>query len=280
MRTVTVGKIKIGANEPLVLIAGPCVIESESLVLQTAEAVKKLAEKVGMPFIFKSSYLKDNRSSARSYQGPGLEEGLRILQKVKDEIGVPVLSDLHDCHDAETVAQVLDVIQIPAYLSMQTSLTLAVARTGRVVNIKKGQFLHPLDMQHVIEKIEGEGNYEILLTERGTVFGYHNLIVDLRSLSLMRQLGYPVVIDPTHSVRVYGISSSDPKGGNPEFVPALSRAALAAGCEAIFVETHPDCQNALCDAASMWPLNKLENLLIHVKKIDQIRKQLELEYPV
>lgn len=280
MKTVPIGDIKIGPGQPLALIAGPCVIENEKVVLQTAEAVKKLAGRLGMPFIFKSSYLKDNRSSAKTYQGPGVEEGLRILQKVKEQVGVPVLSDIHDAHDAEAVAQVLDVIQIPAYLSMQTSLTLAVARTGKVVNVKKGQFLHPADIKHVIGKIEGEGNHRIILTERGACFGYHNLVVDMRSLQVMRNLGYPVVIDPTHSIRVYGISSSDPKGGNPDFVPALARAAVASGCEAIFIETHPNCKEALCDAASMWPLEQLERLLIHVLKIDQVRKQLESDYPI
>ena len=279
MRTVKVDEIQIGPKQPLALIAGPCVIESEEIVLNTAEAVKMLAEKHGFPFIFKSSYLKDNRSSATSYQGPGLEKGLTILRKVKDEVGVPVLSDVHDQHDADAAAEVLDVIQIPAYLSMQTSLTLAVARTGKPVNVKKGQFLDPGDMKNVIGKIEGEGNTNILLTERGAFFGYHNLVVDIRSLSIMRSLGYPVVIDPTHAIRVYGMPSSDPSGGNPEFVPALSRAAVAAGCEAIFIETHPNCSKALCDAASMWPLERLENLLVQVKRIHELRMELEVKWP-
>jgi 2-dehydro-3-deoxyphosphooctonate aldolase (KDO 8-P synthase) len=195
-------------------------------------------------------------------------------------VGVPVLSDIHTPEEASTAAQVLDVLQIPAYLSMQTSLTLAAARTGKAINVKKGQFLDPHDMKNVIGKIEGEGNENILLTERGTFFGYHNLVVDFRSLPIMRELGYPVMIDPTHSIRVYGISSSDPAGGNPEFVPALSRAALAAGCEAIFIETHPNCSEALCDAASMWPLDKLENLLIQVKRMDELRRELLERYPV
>ena len=279
MRTVKVGDIEIGPNQPLVLIAGPCVIESEDIVLQTAEFVKTVSEKHGLPFIFKSSYLKDNRSSATSYQGPGLQNGLEILQKVKDQIDVPVLSDIHDQHDAVIAAEVLDVIQIPAYLSMQTGLTLAVARTGKPINVKKGQFLDPSDMKNVIGKIEGEGNTNILLTERGACFGYHNLVVDMRSLSTMRSLGYPVVIDPTHAIRVYGVSSSDPSGGKPEFVPALSRAAVAAGCEAIFIETHPNCSEALCDAASMWPMDRLENLLVQVKRIHELRVELEARWP-
>ncbi|MDZ7345558.1 MAG: 3-deoxy-8-phosphooctulonate synthase [candidate division KSB1 bacterium] len=280
MKTVQVGDIKIGPGQPITLIAGPCVIESEELVLRTAEAVKKLAERYGIPYILKSSFLKDNRSSSTSYQGPGLEEGLRILQKAKQELGIPVLSDIHNEHQAKAAAEVLDVLQIPAYLSMQTSLTVAAARTGRVINVKKGQFLDPHDMKNVIQKIEHEGNERILLTERGTFFGYHNLVVDFRSLPIMRGLGYPVVIDPTHAIRVYGISSSDPRGGNPEFVPALARAAVAAGCEAVFIETHPNCSEALCDAASMWPLQKLEKLLIQIKRIDELRKTLEVEAPL
>jgi len=272
MHEVTVGNIKIGNDKPLVLIAGPCVIESETLVMQTAEAVKKIADRLGFPLIFKSSYLKDNRSSANSFQGPGLEKGLGILQKVKDTFGLPVLSDIHDLHDAEACAKVLDVIQIPAYLSMQTGLALAVAKTGRAVNVKKGQFLHPSDMQHVIGKIEGEGNRNILLTDRGTFFGYHNLVLDMRNLKTMRDLGYPVVLDPTHAIRKYGVSSSDKRGGAKEFIFALSRAGTAAGIDAIFIETHPDCDHALCDAASMLPLQRLEELLRQVKAIDELVK--------
>jgi len=279
MKTIRVADIKIGPNEPLALIAGPCVIESEEIVLQTAEQVKHIADRLGMPYILKSSYTKDNRSSANSYQGPGLEAGLKVLEKAKRELGVPVLSDVHNEHEATAAGEVLDVLQIPAYLSMQTSLTLAAAKTGRAINVKKGQFLDPRDMKNVIGKIEEEGNTNIILTERGTFFGYHNLVVDMRSLPIMRSLGYPVMIDPTHSIRVYGVPSSEPSGGNPQFVPALSRAAIAAGCEAIFIETHPDCGKALCDAASMWPLDRLENLLIQVKRVDELRRELEAKWP-
>lgn len=275
MRTVTVGDIQIGNGNPLVLIAGPCVIESESIVLETAEAVRDIARELDIPFIFKSSYLKDNRSSAKSFQGVGLESGMRILQQVKDKIGVPVLSDIHDQHDAETAAEVLDVIQVPAYLSMQTGLTLAAARTGKPVNVKKGQFLDPNDVKHIVGKIEGEGNQNILLTDRGTSFGYHNLVVDMRAFQIMRGFGYPVVFDPTHAIRVYGISSSDPRGGTPRYVPSLSRAAVAAGIDAIFIETHPDCRNALCDAASMWPLDLLKPLLIQLKQVEEVIRSLE-----
>ncbi len=273
MRVVNVNDIKIGPDQPIALIGGPCVIESEDVVMHTAESVKKLTDSLNMPFIFKSSFLKDNRSSAHSYQGPGLDRGLKILQKVKREFGIPVLSDIHNEAQAAPAAEVVDVIQIPAYLSMQTTLTLAAARTGKAINVKKGQFLDPNDMKNVIGKIESENNYNILLTERGSFFGYHNLVIDMRSLPIMRGLGYPVVIDPTHAIRVYGVSSSDPKGGNPEFVPALTRAAVAAGCEAVFIETHPNCSKALCDAASMWPLQKLEKLLVQIKKFDELRKQ-------
>lgn len=275
MRTVRVGPVPIGGTHPLALIAGPCVIESESLVLKTAEQVRKIADALSMPLIFKSSYLKDNRSSSSTYQGPGLEEGLRILQKVKDSLDVPVLSDVHHPHDMEAAAQVLDVIQIPAYLSMQTSMCVAAARTGKTVNVKKGQFLDPQDVKNIVGKIESEGNHSILLTERGSCFGYHNLVVDMRSFSIMRSAGYPVVFDPTHAIRVYGISSSDPKGGAPQFVPALSRAAVAAGIDAIFVETHPDCRNALCDAASMWPLEHLEALLVQLKAVHETVGSME-----
>jgi 2-dehydro-3-deoxyphosphooctonate aldolase (KDO 8-P synthase) len=272
MKNVKVGNIEIGEGKPLVLIGGPCVIESESVVLKTAEEVKTIADKLEMPFIFKSSYLKDNRSSAKSYQGIGLDEGLKILQKVKDTFGVPVISDIHDQHDAEACAQVLDIIQIPAFLSMQTSLLVAVAKTGAAVNVKKGQFLAASDMQTAIEKITGEGNDRIMLTDRGTFFGYHNLVLDMRNLKIMRDLGYPVILDPTHSIRKYGVSSSDKRGGAKEFIFPLTRAGVAAGIDGLFIETHPDCDSALCDAASMLPLQKLEDLLRQSKAIDEMVK--------
>jgi 2-dehydro-3-deoxyphosphooctonate aldolase (KDO 8-P synthase) len=275
MNVVRIGGISVGGGNPLALIAGPCVIESEDLVLRTAEAVKTVADRLSMPLIFKSSYTKDNRSSAKSWQGPGLEKGLAILRKVKERFGIPVLSDVHDRHDMEAAAEVLDVIQIPAYLCMQTEMTLAAARTGRVINVKKGQFLDPGDMKHIIRKIEEEGNRGILLTERGACFGYHNLVVDMRSLQIMRGLGYPVVIDPTHAIRIYGVSSADPKGGAPQFVPGLTRAAVASGVDAVFIETHPNCGEALCDAASMWPLAHLEKLLVQIKRIDETVRGLE-----
>ena len=272
MKIIDVNGIKIGGGNPLVLIAGPCVIEEESLVLDTAGQIQEIADRVGIPWIFKSSYLKDNRSSVDYYQGPGLEKGLNILRKVKERIGVPVLSDIHDHGQAEPASEVLDVIQIPAYLSMQTSITLAAAKTGKVINVKKGQFLHPQDVEKIVKKIESTGNRRIILTERWSVFGYHNLVVDMRSFPIMRDFGYPVMFDVTHSIRIYGVPSSSAAGGEPWFVPFLARAGVAAGVDALFIETHPDCKNALCDASSMWPLQKLEALLNQVKQIDEMVK--------
>ena len=269
-KVVNISGIPVGGGNPFVLIAGPCVIEGEDIALHAAEWIKQIVDRLGIPWIYKSSFLKDNRSSVEYYQGPGLEEGLRILQKVKETFDVPVLSDVHESWQAAPAAEVLDVIQIPAYLSMQTSLAVAVAKTGKPVNVKKGQFLDPRDMSKVIGKINSQGNDQILLTERGSFFGYRNLVVDMRSLPIMRKLGYPVVMDATHSVRNYGVPSADPRGGSPEFVPYLARAAVAAGVDAVFIETHPNCAEALCDASSMWPLQKLEELLKQLKEIDAL----------
>jgi 2-dehydro-3-deoxyphosphooctonate aldolase (KDO 8-P synthase) len=269
-RVVEIGSIKVGDGNPLALVCGPCVIEDEKTMWTAAEGIAKIAGKLRLPLIFKSSYLKDNRSTEKSYQGPGLKEGLAMLRRIKEQVGIPVLSDIHDLHDAEACAEVLDVIQIPAYLCMQTTLTLAVAKTGRVVNVKKGQFLDPADMKSVIKKIENTGNHKIILTERGACFGYHNLVVDMRALVVMRELGYPVMFDPTHSIRVYGLPSSDPRGGTPQFVPALTRAGVAAGIDVLFIESHPDPSKALCDAASQWPLPKLEELLTQAVEVDRV----------
>jgi len=279
MKTIEFNTFSIGPAKPLVLIAGPCVIENEEIVMRTAGSVKEIADRLGMPYILKSSYTKDNRSSSSNFQGPGLDQGLKILSKAKERFGIPVLSDVHNPSEVAAAAEVLDIIQIPAYLCMQTSLVRAAAQTGRTINVKKGQFLAPGDMANVIGKIEAEGNHRILLTERGTFFGYHNLVVDMRSLVILQGLGYPVVIDPTHAIRVYGLPSSDPRGGNPEYVPALARAAVAAGCQAVFIETHPNCAEALCDAASMWPLQRLENLLVQLVEIHERRLQLESKWP-
>ena len=259
--SLRIADVAVGEASPLALIAGPCVIESERLSLEVAEAVSDMARRLGVGFIFKSSYTKDNRSSVGYFQGPGQEEGLRILEKVRAETGVPILSDVHSEAEVSAAADVLDVLQIPAYLSQQTSLALAVGHAGKPVNVKKGQFVAPEDMGAAVSKIESTGNRKILLTERGSCFGYRTLVVDFRSLSIMRKFGYPVVFDVTHSVRVYGRPSKDPAGGTPEFIPLLARAGVAAGADAVFIETHPAPEKGLCDASSMWPLEKLESLL-------------------
>jgi 2-dehydro-3-deoxyphosphooctonate aldolase (KDO 8-P synthase) len=272
-KQLNIGKVKIGGGAPLALIAGPCVMEDESVVLSTAESVKTIADKLKIGLVFKSSYKKDNRSSAKSYQGPGLEAGLKLLEKVKKQFDVPVLSDVHYPDEVKPAAEVLDIIQIPAYLCMQTGLTLEVARTGRVVNVKKGQFLAPEDVGHIVKKIEETGNTNILLTERGSCFGYHNLVVDYKSLPIMRSLGYPVVFDVTHTIRKYGKPSADPAGGSPEFIEPLARAGVACGCDAIFIETHPRPCEAKCDAASMLELSKLERLLESLMELDKVTRK-------
>ncbi len=269
MKEILVGDAAIGGGRRLALIAGPCVIESEAVVMETAERLIAVAGRLGMPLVFKSSYAKANRSSVDYYAGPGLQEGLRVLQKVRD-LGVPVLSDVHSLQEADAAAEVLDILQLPAHLSMQTELTLALARTGKTVNVKKGQFLAPGDMASVVSKIESTGNRQILLTDRGVSFGYHDLVADMRSLPIMRRIGYPVVFDATHVVRLYGRPSSEPSGGTPEFIEPLARAAVATGCDAVFIETHPRVSEALCDAASMLPLDRLEPLLERLQAIDEV----------
>ena len=259
-RTVRVGDIEIGSAHPLVLIAGPCALESESLALEVAREAKAVADRLGLPFVFKSSYLKDNRLSHGSYAGPGLEVGLPMLARVRREVGVPVLSDVHAVEEVGPAAEILDVLQIPAFLCRQTRLVVAAARTGKPLNIKKGQFMAPEDMARVAGKAEAGGNDRILLTERGVAFGYRNLVVDMSAIGVMRSAGYPVIFDATHSVQRPG-SVGGMTGGRPEFVPLLSRAACAAGCDALFLETHPDPASALSDAGSMIPLEKLESIV-------------------
>ncbi len=276
MKVVTVGDIPIGGRNPLVLIAGPCVIESEEVTFATARGVRDIAHELEIPFIFKSSYKKDNRSSPHAYPGPGLEEGLRILERIKTEFSIPVLSDIHCKTEVARAASVLDALQIPAYLSCQTGLALEVGQTGKPVNVKKGQFTAPQDMVNVIKKLEYTGNHSILLTERGTCFGYRELVVDMRALPTMRSLGYPVVFDVTHTIRLYGRPSADPAGGQPQFIPHLARAGVACGCDAIFIETHPDCAQAKCDAASMLPLGELRDLLIALIEIDRLVRKKHL----
>jgi 2-dehydro-3-deoxyphosphooctonate aldolase (KDO 8-P synthase) len=273
MNEVRVGEIRIGKGSPLVLIAGPCVIESEANVLEVATEMKKVCSQLKISYIFKASYEKDNRGSEKSYRGPGLEEGLKILSKVKEKVGVPILSDIHRVEDVDSAKEVLDVLQIPAFLCQQTSLLLKVGEAGKVVNIKKGQFIAPESMAGAVKKIYSTGNRQVLLTERGTCFGYNKLISDFCSIPIMQKIGCPVIFDATHVIRNYGIPSEDPRGGSPQYVPYLSRAAVAAGCNGLFLETHPRPSQALCDASSMIPLNEIENLLRQTKAIhDMVRE--------
>jgi 2-dehydro-3-deoxyphosphooctonate aldolase (KDO 8-P synthase) len=269
---VKIGDFNIGGGSLLALIAGPCVIESEKIVFQTCNKIKEITSRHGIPFVFKSSYSKANRLRIDSYSGPGLKQGLMILEKVKREFGVPVLTDIHNPDEALPVSQVADVLQIPAFLCRQTALVLAAAKTGKPLNIKKGQFMAPEDMLLIAQKAESQGNKSILLTERGSFFGYHNLVVDLRSLQIMSNLGYPVVFDATHSLQLPG-SQGGYSGGRPEFILPMARAAVACGCDALFLETHPDTKSALCDKDSMLPLEKLEELLVQVKAIDGIIRE-------
>ena len=269
MRTVKINNIEIGKGSRLALIAGPCVIESEDIVFTTCGKIKEITSRHKIPFIFKSSYCKANRLKIDSYSGPGLEEGLKILEKTKKEFDVPILTDIHNPNEALPVSEVADVLQIPAFLCRQTDLVLSAARTGKPLNIKKGQFMAPDDMLPIAQKAESVGNKNILLTERGSFFGYHNLVVDMRSLQIMRNLGYPVIFDGTHSLQLPG-SQGGYSGGLPQFIFPMARAAVACGCDALFLETHPDLKNALCDKDSMLPLDRLEELLIQVKAIDQI----------
>ncbi|MFQ6002358.1 MAG: 3-deoxy-8-phosphooctulonate synthase [Candidatus Zixiibacteriota bacterium] len=270
--SVKIDNIKIGKGNPLALISGPCVIESEKIVLQTCEKIKEITAKLEVPFIFKSSYSKANRLNIESYSGPGMSKGLQILEKIKREFEVPILTDIHDPNQAEPASEVADVLQIPAFLCRQTDLVLAAARTGKAINIKKGQFMAPEDMGSIAKKAESVGNKNILLTERGTFFGYRNLVTDLRSLVIMRNLGYPVVFDATHSLQLPG-SGGGFSGGQPQFILPVARAAVACGCDALFVETHPDVKNARCDRDSMLPLEKLEELLVQVIDIDKLVKE-------
>ncbi|MGQ0722825.1 MAG: 3-deoxy-8-phosphooctulonate synthase [Candidatus Eiseniibacteriota bacterium] len=265
--TLEVRGIRIGGDAPLAAILGPCVIESRELCLRVGEELARISRRTGVPVVFKSSFLKDNRSSELSFQGPGLQEGLRVLEEVRAATGLPVLSDVHDLSDVGPAGEVLDVIQIPAYLCQQTRLTVAAARTGAVINVKKGQFVAPEDMAAAIGKIRRAGNERILLTERGSCFGYRHLVVDMRSIPKMQQLGVPVVIDATHAVRIYGVRSDDPAGGEPEHIETLARAGVAAGADAAFLETHPEPSRGLCDAMSMVPLDRVEGILLRLRAI-------------
>ena len=271
MKEITVGKVKVGAGNPFVLIAGPCVIESEASALRHAKALKALTLRLGIPFIYKSSFDKANRTSVDSFRGPGLKKGLVVLKKVKETLGLPILTDVHCRADIKEASKIVDVIQIPAFLSRQTDLIVAAAESGKVVNIKKGQFLAPWDMNNVVKKIESTGNKNIILTERGVSFGYNNLVSDFRSILIMKEFGYPVIYDATHSVQMPG-GLGNKSGGERRFIPYLSLAAIACGADGIFIEVHEDPDNALSDGPNMVKLKDLEEILIKLKKVEKAVK--------
>jgi 2-dehydro-3-deoxyphosphooctonate aldolase (KDO 8-P synthase) len=260
----------IGGNNPFVLIAGPCVVENEYLVINTSLEIKKITSELKIPFVFKSSYKKANRTSLRSFSSIGDEEAIKILAKVRREVDVPVLTDVHLPSEIINLNDAVDVIQIPAFLSRQTELLIAAGNSDKIVNIKKGQFLAPEDMKFAAGKVESTGNNKIMLTERGTTFGYHNLVVDMRSLVIMKELGYPVIMDATHSVQLP--ASGDQTGGQPKFIKPLAKAAAAVGIDGLFLEVHPEPEKALSDSASQFPLSQLKSLLIEIKRIDELIK--------
>jgi len=265
-RSVSVGSVTVGAGHPLALIAGPCVIEGEDHLLGVAERLQEICGRVGIPVILKSSYDKANRTSLASFRGPGIKRGLEFLRRVREKTGLPVLTDVHDVSQVTLAAEVVDALQIPAFLCRQTDLLLAAGQSGLAVNVKKGQFLSPGEVPRVVEKVVSTGNHRLLITERGTSFGYNNLVVDMRALPMMRAIGYPVVFDATHSLQLPG-GTGVASGGLREYVPHLARAAVAAGCDAIFMEVHPDPDRAPSDGATMWPLGELEVLLQSLLRI-------------
>jgi len=262
---------EVGPDRPIFLIAGTCVVETEQMTIDTAGALKEITDDLGIPFIYKSSFDKANRSSRDGFRGPGMEEGLRILSEVKSQLGVPVLTDVHEDTPMDEVASVVDVLQTPAFLARQTNYILKVASQGKPVNIKKGQFLSPWEMQNVVDKARSTGNEDIMVCERGFTFGYNNLVSDMRSLAIMRGTGSPVVFDATHSVQLPGGKGTS-SGGQREFIPVLARAATAAGVSGLFMETHPDPEKALSDGPNAWPLDKMRALLETLKEIDSVVK--------
>ena len=276
-RVVEIGDVRVGGGSPLALIGGPCAIEGAEVTLRTGRAINDICRRLGIGYVFKASFDKANRSSTAGFRGPGLDEGLRILAAVKEELGVPVLTDIHESHQAQPVAAVADVLQIPAFLCRQTDLLVAAAATGRVVNVKKGQFMSPGEMANVIEKLEQAAARGILVTDRGTSFGYNNLVVDFRGLPQMASYGYPVVFDATHSVQMPGALGTR-SGGQRQFVPVLARAAVAVGVDALFMEIHEDPDNALSDGPNMVPLNRLEQLLEELLRIEQARSDSPVEF--
>ncbi len=271
VKIVKIGHIEIGGNRPLVLIAGPCVIESEDQVRKTIEGLKEITGEINIPFIFKSSYDKANRTSIKSYRGLGLDKGLEILEKVKREFDIPLLVDVHQIEEVKLVSKVADILQVPAFLCRQTDLIISIAKTGKPINVKKGQFLAPWDMQNVIEKIESTGNKNILLTERGSCFGYNNLVVDMKSLPIIRSFGYPVVFDATHSVQKPG-GKGTTTAGERKYVPFLAQAAVATGIDGLFLEVHPQPEKALSDGPNMIRLSRVKELLEKLIKIDKVVK--------
>lgn len=273
VKRVNCGPVAFGGNAPLALIAGPCVIESRELAIDLAKRLKRMSVRHGIPFVFKASYDKANRTSHRSFRGPGAVQGLEILAEIREVYGMPVLTDVHTEEEVAMAAKVVDVIQIPAFLCRQTDLVLAAGESGRIVNVKKGQFLAPWDMRNVVAKIESTGNRRILLTERGASFGYNNLVADMRSLMVMRELGYPVVFDATHSVQQPG-GAGDQSGGDSSYAPGLARAAVAVGCDGVFVETHVEPDAALSDKANAIKFSQLGKLWKQLQDIDKVvRKQ-------
>lgn len=263
--------MKLFQNNRLVIIAGPCVIENEELIISTSEAIKAITDELNLNLIFKSSFRKANRTNLKSFMGIGDEKALKILANVKEKLGVPIITDVHSTEDVKLAAKFVDVLQIPAFLSRQTDLLIATGRTGKYVNIKKGQFLAPEDMKQACEKVESTGNHNIMLTERGTSFGYHNLVVDMRSLVIMKKIGYPIVMDATHSVQLPSLGNIS--GGSPEFIKPLAKAATAIGIDALFLEVHPNPAEALSDSSCQLPLSELKDLLIEIKAIDQLVKK-------
>jgi 2-dehydro-3-deoxyphosphooctonate aldolase (KDO 8-P synthase) len=268
-RVISLGSLRLGGSNPLFLIAGPCVIESEAHARMMAERVAKMAADAGVPYIFKASYDKANRSSIKGFRGPGMTEGLRILGKIKAEFKLPILTDIHEASQAAPAAEVADILQIPAFLARQTDLLLAAAKTGRIVNIKKAQFLSPWEMGNVAEKIASSGNQNILLTERGSSFGYNNLVVDMRTFPVLSKFGYPVVYDVTHSVQIPG-GLGTASGGQPEFIETLARAGVATGVDGLFLETHDNPSAALSDGANALPLSELPKLLSRIKELSTL----------
>lgn len=271
-KIVKIQHIQCGSPQ-LFLISGPCVIENPTIMLKTAEVLKQVEENLQIPIIYKSSFRKDNRSSVDYYVGPGIDEGLKILQRIKKDFGFPIISDIHYPSQIEAAAEVLDIIQIPAYLCMQTSLTVGAAKTGKAINLKHGQFLAPENMVKPIQKIEAQDNQQILLTERGYTFGYNDLVVDPRSFYHFQETGYPVIFDVTHSIRKYGIPSADPNGGAKQYLPVLARAGVAAGIDGLFIEAHPTPAKALCDAASQLSVYKLEEFLKPLLELHEVTRK-------